>query len=50
MARLSMFLDNQFHQFPHQEQALQVPRSFHSTLRLRDLDVSRRHRAQDTDI
>ncbi|KAH3741610.1 hypothetical protein DPMN_048335 [Dreissena polymorpha] len=43
-------VNKQFHQLPNQEQALQVPRSLHRTLRLRDLNASRGHRTQDSGI
>ncbi|KAH3849139.1 hypothetical protein DPMN_091535 [Dreissena polymorpha] len=43
-------MDNEFQQLLRQVQALQVPRSIHPTLRLRDLDDSHRHRRHYTDI
>ncbi|KAH3721047.1 hypothetical protein DPMN_063962 [Dreissena polymorpha] len=36
-------LDKQFQQLPHQAQALQIPRSVHSTLRLLDVKASCGH-------
>ena len=41
-------VDKQLYQLSHQEHALQEPRSLHPTLRLRDLNASRRHIPQDT--
>ncbi|KAH3859233.1 hypothetical protein DPMN_101949 [Dreissena polymorpha] len=44
--RTEQVVDKKFHQLRHQVLALQVPRSLHPILRLRQLDHSREHRTQ----